>query len=289
MIKQFAYAILTSMKGSLSRLMPESPRRMRLAGEGYTILEVMIALIITSLLFVSVALTLGGRQETAQFNEAVRSYEAKIQNVISEVENGFYNNSFVCLAGLTGSPTFPSGAATPGANKGCVFAGKIIEPNTNDSTILTVVARQFVPNSTIEPASSIEQSDPVVVPNTKGIDEALIHNFGLRVTKIIDLNNTANELQSFGYMIRTSGDAQTGSSASNTGIELFGVRGSLSSSSTAALVNSFQSNEFYRLGRGLLLCIDNGGEKDASIALGINNSPKSLLSEIGPDDGGLCP
>lgn len=284
-----AYAILSTMKGSLKRHLPRYRSRLRLTGEGYTITEVLIVLAVTSALFVAVALSMRGRQAAAEFNQAVRSYEAGIQNVISDVENGYYSNNFLCQAGVTGSPTFPAGTPNPGANKGCVFAGKIVEPDTDETKILTLVARQFAPSSTSELASSIEQSDPVVVPATKNVNQLIGHDYGLRVTRMVDLGSPTSQLQAFGYLIRTSGDARTGLTASSSGIELFGVGGSMSANSTEALVEAFPPAAFYRLNEGMLICMTGANGQDAAITLGVNNSPKSLVSVIGPDEGGICP
>ena len=110
-----AYAILKAMKGGKK-------------ARGFTIIETIIVLAVTSGLFVAVAATLSGRQQKTQFTQAIQEIQSEIQQVVSDVGVGYYpgRSNFSCSATLSG-PTFGAGNTEQGKNAGCVFLGKAIQ------------------------------------------------------------------------------------------------------------------------------------------------------------------
>ena len=98
------------------------------AMHGFTIVETMIVLAITGALFVAIAATLAGRQNSAEFNHAIQTVQSQIQQTVNQVSAGFYpsNSNFTCSA--SGSAViFNSGAAGQGSNQDCVFLGKVLQ------------------------------------------------------------------------------------------------------------------------------------------------------------------
>jgi len=96
---------------------------------GFTIIEVMIVLAVTGLLFVSAAALISGKQNQTAFDQSIRQVQSQIQQVINEVTVGFYPNlgNIQCNgAGGTVALTKAAGTAQ-GANAGCVFLGKAIQ------------------------------------------------------------------------------------------------------------------------------------------------------------------
>ena len=112
---RYAYAILGSMKGGKK-------------AQGFTIMETLIVLAVTSTLFVIIAATLSGRQQRTQFEQAANDIRAQIQQVINDVGTGFYpsTNNFSCSAGAFG-PVIAPGSTTQGENTGCIFLGKAMQ------------------------------------------------------------------------------------------------------------------------------------------------------------------
>lgn len=99
-------------------------------GDGFTIVEVMVVLVVTAALFVSAAILISGRQNQAAFDQSIRQVQSQIQQVINEVETGYYPNrgSFTCVAGASGQPpTLSAGSAGQGTNSGCIFLGKALQ------------------------------------------------------------------------------------------------------------------------------------------------------------------
>jgi type II secretory pathway pseudopilin PulG len=88
----------------------------------------MVVLAVTGVLFVIIAVTLSGRQNTAEFTRAIQSVQSEIQQTIDQVSAGFYPNAgnFTCTSG-GGGVQFAAGSTGQGANKDCVFLGKVIQ------------------------------------------------------------------------------------------------------------------------------------------------------------------
>lgn len=95
---------------------------------GFTIVETMVVLAVTGALFIAIAATLTGRQNSAEFTHAIQSAQSQIQQTINQVAEGFYPNraNFSCAAS-GGTVQLSAGATTQGANQDCVFLGKVIQ------------------------------------------------------------------------------------------------------------------------------------------------------------------
>lgn len=112
---QSAYDILEDMKGGKK-------------ARGFTVIETLIVLAVTSGLFIAVAATLTGRQQRTQFEQGINDVRSQIQQVINDVGTGFYPSlsNFQCSAGAFG-PTFTAAAGEQGENTGCIFLGKVMQ------------------------------------------------------------------------------------------------------------------------------------------------------------------
>ena len=60
---------------------------------GYTIVETLIFLAVSALLFVSTIILISGRQAKAQFTNSVRDLVSDITDVANDVANGYYQTS----------------------------------------------------------------------------------------------------------------------------------------------------------------------------------------------------
>lgn len=96
---------------------------------GYTIIEVMIFLAISGLMFVISANFISGKQANAEFNQGINNIAAQINQSINDVSNGYYQSAddVVCSVNGSGNPQLSSGSATKGTNKGCVYMGKLYQ------------------------------------------------------------------------------------------------------------------------------------------------------------------
>jgi hypothetical protein len=121
-------------------------------GRGYTVVEVIVFLAVSSALFVIIAATFSGRQAATEFSAATREMESRLQDIANDVSTGFYSNpgNFNCQV-TSGAPVItgvPSGALQ-GTNQDCIFIGRVAQfdlggSNGRQYNLYSVVgARQF--------------------------------------------------------------------------------------------------------------------------------------------------
>lgn len=94
---------------------------------GFTVVEVMIVLAVTGLLFVSAATLISGKQNQAAFEQGMQQLQSQMEQVINDVAAGFYPNlnNFSCKR--SGSNLTISGTvAAQGTNGDCLFLGKTV-------------------------------------------------------------------------------------------------------------------------------------------------------------------
>jgi type II secretory pathway pseudopilin PulG len=171
----------------------------RPVGGGYTLVEVMIFLAISSLLFVAAMVTVNGQQAKTQFAQAMRDADSKIQRVINDVYAGFYPSysNINCSAGGS-SLSFSSGTTGQGANRECISLGKVfhfgpndasVSPNQDGYFIYALAGRRTVAGSPLPgtPVSNLAEATPAAVYNaTAGLDltEKSPLGWGLQVTRV---------------------------------------------------------------------------------------------------------
>jgi Tfp pilus assembly protein PilE len=135
---------------------------MRQAGRGFTIVEVMIFLAISGAMFIIAYFGMRQQQDGVSFRQALNSIELKIREVFNNVDNGYFGNIGEYTCSTSGSPNYQvaidyeSGSTSGGGNSGdCVFIGKVIDFESNDSQmdIETLVGSRLAP--TLEYGTSL--------------------------------------------------------------------------------------------------------------------------------------
>lgn len=111
---------------------------------GYTLVETMIFLGVSGVLFSSAMILISGQQNKTEFNTVVREFDAKLQSVVNNVASGYYHNSGQTQCTLNGSgevSSVTSTGGTSGSNQGCIFVGQFIEmPNISPSESFDVTS-----------------------------------------------------------------------------------------------------------------------------------------------------
>ena len=97
----------------------------RSASGGFTLVESMIVLGVTGVLFISLAGMVAGQQAKARFKSSMTDITTQIQSQINEVATGFYPNGgdFRCRA-ISGNPVATVGVSSLGENADCTFLGR---------------------------------------------------------------------------------------------------------------------------------------------------------------------
>ena len=111
-------------------------KRMQRAG-GFTIIETLIVLAITSALFMAVVVTLSGRRARTEFSQSMQDIRSRIQQVVNDVGSGYYPalKDAHCIDTANGQGTavapgtakIVTGGAEQGTSSGCVFLGKVMQ------------------------------------------------------------------------------------------------------------------------------------------------------------------
>lgn len=103
----------------------------RVSAGGFTIVESLIVLGVTGVLFVSLVGMVSGQQSKARFKSAMNDITSHIQMQINEVSTGYYPNAgnFSCTVQTIGGvrrPAISSGVNTQGTNPACTFIGRVV-------------------------------------------------------------------------------------------------------------------------------------------------------------------
>lgn len=168
-IHQTAHGIIqNSMKGSSGT-------------PGFTIIEVLIVLGITAMLFFAAALMIAGRQNRTAFVTSIQDFQTQMQQVANDVIDGSYYNytNFSCSQNGTppnGQPilSYPAvsspgnGGLTSGSDslQGCAFLGKAIQFAVGSSSSPLIDVYPVVGNletQNAQPTQGLDSSYPVLL------------------------------------------------------------------------------------------------------------------------------
>jgi prepilin-type N-terminal cleavage/methylation domain-containing protein len=232
---------------------------------GYTIVEVMVVLAVSGVMFVIAAGFINGKQQRAAFTSGVNGMASQVQNVIEQVTDGKYSDiPLNCNANASGPhPTL--GSSQQGTNSECVFLGKLLrfDSNSPDYTI-----------SSLAGIRSTGDSTPSFSPGPGGVQPTII----------TDLDTSQTVPQSLEVTNVSVTDAITHSQGS---YYVFGFAQSLGSSDgsfqsggqTVSLIyakvgpNAAESaiNNHIDYAESITLCLSDGN-RQAKLVLGGNSS-----------------
>lgn len=283
---------------------------MKKAGpSGYTILEVMIFLAITGLLFVSAIVAVGGNQQKVQYSQTVRDFEVQIKDAINDVDDGYYPSYSVgsChkdIADTTQIVLDETTTVAPGTNQDCINIGKIMMFNlaSNNGTfgLGTITAVSPTVGDTI---GSFDQMNPILAyngivgPGSIDLSTTKPIRYGAVVTKIGDKSNTNNYYDSLS-VINNFSSGTSGGEYKN-GVLVSSIYGHIS---TGILSLNTVKSDFishitdltnlpgeYHVNKEFYICLLTPDDKIARIFVGIGGVPTATSTEYDLEVGGDCP
>lgn len=236
--------------------------------KGYTIIEVMIVLSISTLLFAGAVAGYAHQNSKTQFTNGVRDMENKIQDILNDVSTGYYPSyeNFVCTR--TGSPAVPfigepdyADNPTPfqGTNQDCIFLGKAVAINDGYMASFTMVGLRNSSADEDEPSESVEEAQARTIKSSvPGTFDVLSLNASIHIDKIIPNNPGFAVVSGFG-----NGDSG-GAGATTSQVAIAPVNSSYNfESATGQVVSSTKLNT------PITICISEpGGGRQASIKIG---------------------
>lgn len=214
---------------------------------GYTIVEVLLFLAISSFMFIVAAVFINGKQANAEFRQGINEMNSVLSAVVNDVSNGVYPSSDVtsCVASGAGL-SFSS--STDDASKKCTYIGKMIL-FTNDSSkyeINTVAGRLAVPSGQL--VTSLEAATPAVVPSQTEQSSA---QWGLTLKKAVMSDGTA--IRGIGFVTSFAKYA-SGLTSGAQSIAVYPIKAaSVSSVDLQRPLVSFASTRFFKNGANVQL------------------------------------
>jgi prepilin-type N-terminal cleavage/methylation domain-containing protein len=101
---------------------------------GYTIVEVLIVLAISAVMFVIAANFINGKQERTAFIQGVNEMASRLQDTVDQVTNGHYSDVPISCSAPGGPLDINVSSPQQGKNQECVFLGKIVHFYANGTT-----------------------------------------------------------------------------------------------------------------------------------------------------------
>jgi type II secretory pathway pseudopilin PulG len=185
---------------------------------GFTIIEIMIFLAVSGIIFFSAMTLMSGSQSKTEFSTSISQVESQLQSIVGNVANGYYlsQQNFTCTPnpslGLPPTINFAN-VSNRGTSLGCTFIGEVIQfdpllPGLSyqEYVVYPVVGNQFnPPTSTPGPATldvdNLTQAAPYAFYNNS-VDQTQSLHYGITVhpsgmgfadnTVSIPFNNTCN-------------------------------------------------------------------------------------------------
>jgi len=261
---------------------------------GYTIVEVMIFLIITGVLLTSALLVFNGRQQRSQFTQGVREVDARIRTIINETSSGYYPNKGDIRCEISGgNPSVSTvGPNQQGANKGCLFLGRMLQFTSNSYKVYTVVGRQQTSTGAevTELGPGIDGAHQTLITPTStqvgwpDASETFTMPWGITVDRIVTTLSTPR-VGSFGFLYSLGSYDSEGVNLSSgtTGLNSVVPPGTDLTSSPDAMVAATKllTNAQQNPGRIVICLRSGGGDKQAAIVIGGNNNNTGTEVELG--------
>ncbi len=262
-------------------------------GAGFSIIEVMIFIAASGLIFVGAIVAINGRQQQVQFAQSVREFDAKIRDVMNDVTTGYYpfEAQVNCTAPNADKPNISDsgGASLVGSNNQCLYVGKAIQfaPDGEEDEFLiyNLAGRRYV--NTSDPdviATTIDQTKPVAA-DIPGMVEEASTRFGLKVTKVFNDNLTPEEFGTVAILSNFEGSSLRASTNLSQSVLSGGVpTTSIGESRTDAVskmnpiegVSGFNSID---VSKAVIICLEDASNtnKKASVTIGGGSSTTTVL------------
>lgn len=280
----------------------------RLPQYGYTILEAMIFLAITGVLFTTAAVAVGGSQRQAQYSQAVRDFETQIKDVANDAANGFYpayERGRCRVNGASGKINFDlSVLGSPGSNIECINIGKTLMFNLGEADSFTVGTLVGI-NPPIGQSADLSLSalKPTIAYKNQGAQQVDLNvskpiRFGATVTKIGLVSEDSKEYSSLSFIT----DFNTNSAVSENGTlttNVYGIEGPLDDFDSIDGPSGYQKG-IETLGdgssvvavnpnQGFYICLLTTDNRRARIIIGVDGVVTATKSEFDLPPGGACP
>lgn len=246
---------------------------------GYTIVEVLIVLAVSGMMFVIAVNFINGKQAKAAFTQGTNEMASQIQGVIEQVANGQYSDIPVtCTSGGGNTNATASGASSSetdnkktGINAPCVFLGKMLRFHQGGEPTYDVVsmAGARVP-TTATGTVSPSQAAPTVI---NGLDRT--QNIPQRLTVRSVRVSPGGNIYNFGF---AQGLGSLADGSFTSGAQTISMIYSLSNMSAPTTPNANLKNGL-NYARSATICMTDG-QRYAQILVGGTGNSSTLSVRV---------
>ncbi len=168
---------------------------------GYTLIESIMYLAVTSALLLVVLAGVSSRQSAVQYSQSIRNLESLFMDVANDVKDGLHG-----IPRVTCSPSASGGLAispnnAPASTDSCVFLGKIIsfgeDRNPNSYKVYTVVGSRTEADSSSVSNSRIGSVRPTIASPGRSSDVSI----DTSTSGTIDWGSSIDTVNSSGYAV----------------------------------------------------------------------------------------
>ncbi len=263
---------------------------------GYTIIEVLLFVALTSFLLVVAIANITAGQRQVQFTQGVRDFESQFNDVINDVPTGYYpsNSALTCTVGGPRPVIDDTGGSGLGKSDDCMYVGKALQfrPDADDTKVLvyTLAGQRLLAGN---PVTSLDEAAPVAVakPSDATFQDTVVEiplRNGVRIDKVFNgdgVDPVPADLQygSLAIMVTFEGSAPSGDVSQ--AVQIGGIKGTILGENEQAaytLINKLQTispgndGEFVKPNSGLVICLVDG-DRRASITTGVSGGSGTKL------------
>lgn len=260
---------------------------------GFTIVETMIVMAVTGIMFISVVLLINGKQQRAQFQFAVKDVQTQIRQIITETTAGYNQLGNNTCSSFGGKPKLATGTTdTLGTNASCVFLGKtIIFSQDKESFLVAPVIGLRQPITTDFQgvfAADLNSSKPILSTDT--IASQMMLQFGLTPVAMYIGDDLAQKVGSVSFVL-TPGVKDISPGSQGTTSQNLNIVAVTSGSSLANSIDAERSAVETAMQNGTVSSRDYVNSTDdkvkVSICFNSGTTNQSLLLTIGNGGNGI--
>jgi prepilin-type N-terminal cleavage/methylation domain-containing protein len=251
---------------------------------GYTIVEVLIVLAVSGLMFVIAANFINGKQQRTAFSQGVNEMASRIQGVINQVKDGQYSDIPQGCEFTGGVTSFDyTDPTTQGKNAQCVFLGKIIhlrkEDKPSDYEVLSLAGGRADING--KAITSLPAADPKVIGSLID-DQTVPQQLEIRNVTGRDENNAPFQSFAVGFFqgqgtVNDTGDLTNGSQTVSMYYRI-GLTKPVNNS-PAFFTDNFPQANFLKIAQEVTICITDD-TRFAEIIIGNSNSQLNVRVRV---------
>lgn len=265
---------------------------------GYTIVETLIFLAVSGMMFFSAIALIDGRQNRAQFTSAVRDFETQLRDVANNVSSGYFSrpSDFSCKR----DPTEPVGykinpGLDPNSTGDCMLVGTVIKlgsggvgDNLGQYSFIPMAGLRLTASN--KDVASLAEAKPSAI--NAGIELKNLQ-YGTRIV-CVKVGPSApcasvDDHAAFGFFSRLrSVEGSKGGSLQTDVITFQDAR----TTDTVAIAETKVSTPTFAYPSsptafsGISVCLEGGRNQHAFVNLGVNGGATTITSEI---QNGTCP